>query len=367
MNPDSPDASRPDPLHPGLADLLACWHGESAPDPAVAAAWIERLRSDGELRRQFAAEIHLAGLTRAVQAGEPRWLRIEERIGTRDAASSADEASVLGQFEDRIMGRLDTAFPSKHRLRRTGTPPWLAAAAGVVIGLFGASVVWAFANPKAVATASRLFTLVDGSFEKGGGVIASGLPTSFGVWSGDRSEIVSDGAAAPAEGRGVLRFLEAEREPALPAYGAAACDVFQLVDLRSLKSPGADDDATLELSVRFRDGRAGKGEALNFFGRIILFSGDPSSIVPGWPFSQEKALGTAMVHVPSEGGAPDRWHLGRAKVLMPAEADFAVVHIMVHEPESQPGTKAVFGEQYADDVRLTLTTQPTLPVRVAEP
>jgi hypothetical protein len=143
--------------------------------------------------------------------------------------------------------------------------------------------------------------------------------------------------------------------------------VFQLVDLRSLKSPGADDDATLELSVRFRDGRAGKGEALNFFGRIILFSGDPSSIVPGWPFSQEKALGTAMVHVPSEGGAPDAWHLGRAKVLMPADADFAVVHIMVHEPESQPGTKAVFGEQYADDVRLTLTTQPTLPVRVAEP
>ncbi len=367
MNPDTPDARRSDPLHPGLADLLACWHGETDPDPGVAAGWIERLRSDAELRRQFAAEIHLAGLTRAVQAGEPRWLRLGERIGFRDAEPSADEASVLEQFEDRIMGRLDMAFPSKHRLRRTGTPPWLAAAAGLVIGLFGASVVWAFANPKAVATASRLFTLVDGGFEKGGGVIASGLPTSFGVWSGDRSEIVSDGAAAPAEGKGVLRFLEAEREPALPAYGAASCDVFQLVDLRSLKSPGANDDATLELSVRFRDGRTGKGEKLNFFGRIILFSGDPSSIVPGWPFSQEKALGTAMVHVPSEGGAPDRWHLGRAKVLMPAEADFAVVHIMVHEPESRPGMKAVFGEQYADDVRLTLTTQPTLPVRNAQP
>lgn len=363
MNPDAPDSHRTDPLHPGLADLLACWHGDTAPDPVVAASWIEQLRVDVELRRQFAAEIHLAGLTRAVQAGEPRWLRLGERIGIRDSEPPADEASVLGQFEDRIMGRLDSAFLSKHRLRRAGTPPWLAAAAGLVIGLFGASVVWAFANPKAVATASRLFTLVDGSFEKGAGVIASGLPTSFGVWSGDRSEIVMDGTSAPADGKSVLRFLEAEREPALPAYGAAACDVFQLVDLRSLKSPGADADATLELSVRFRDSRTGKGEALNFFGRIILFSGEPSSIVPGWPFSQEKALGTAMVHVPSEGGAPDRWHLGKAKVLMPAEADFAVVHIMVHEPESQPGTKATFGEQYADDVRLTLTTQPTLPVR----
>ena len=59
----------------------------------------------------------------------------------------------------------------------------------------------------------------------------------------------NDGAAAPVEGKEVLRFLEAEREPTVPVYGAGACHVFQLVDLHSLKSDAATDDSTLELSV----------------------------------------------------------------------------------------------------------------------
>ena len=82
-----------------------------------------------------------------------------------------------------------------------------------------------------------------------------------------------------------------------------------------------------------------------------MFSGgEPGPIAAGWLFSEEKALGTAMVDVPSEGCAPDRWNPGRAKVMMPADANFAVFHIMVHKLESRPGTKAVFGEQYADDL-----------------
>jgi len=361
------NADPSDTPHPDLAALLACWHLEEAPDPATAALWLDRLRSDEILRRQFAAEIHLAGLTRTVQAGEPRWLRIEERLGNGEAETNADEISALDAFEDRIMGRLDSAFPAKHRLHRSGKSSWLAAAAGLVIGLFGASVVWAFAHPRAMATASRLLSLIDGSFEKGEGMIASGLPTAFGVWSGDHSEIVTGPEADPVEGKGVLRFVEAEREPALPAYGAAACDVFQLVDLRSLKSAETTEEGTLELSVRFRDGRPAKGDPLNFFGRIILFDGDPGAITAEWPFSQEKALAAALVHVPSEGGVPGVWHLAEAKVLMPSKADFAMVHIMVHQPKSVSSAKAVFGQQYADDVRLTLKTQPALPVRVTQP
>jgi len=363
MNPDSPDARRSDPLHPGLADLLACWHGETGPDPAVAAGWIERLRSDLELRRQFAAEIHLAGLTRAVQAGEPRWLRLGERIGFRDAEHSEDESSVLGQFEDRIMGRLDTAFPSKHRLRRTGTPPWLAAAAGLVIGLFGASVVWAFANPKAVATASRLFALVDGSFEKLTGRVASGFPSVFGVWSGDRAEIAE---SAAVEGRRALRFVQAGREPALPNDGAASCDVYQLVDLRSLKGNSVGSEATLELSALVRDARVMPGVRLKFIARLYVFSGSPDALPAEWPLSQKDALSSGSSSFDTLGGAPQSWQPLTTKVLLPPQADFAVVHLVLHQTNTPPDTVATFGEQFADDVRLTLKTQPALPVRLAQ-
>lgn len=359
------NADPSEPVHPDLAELLACWHGDVAPDPADADAWLSRLRADARLRRQFAEEIHLAGLARTVQSGEPRWLRIEERLAGAETGPGMEKPSALELFEDRIMGRLERGSPSGHRLQRT--PPWLAAAAGLMIGLLSASMVWALASPKAVATASRLFTLVDGSFEKGGGVIASGLPTSFGVWSGDRSEIVSDGAAAPADGKGVLRFLEAEREPALPAYGAASCDVYQFVDLRSLRSGGTTAETTLELSVRFRDGRTKAGETVKFFARIHLFAGSPGSLAAEWPITQKEALASASGGFDSSGGAPTSWVPVTTKVLMPSQADFAVVHLLVHKPETRPGTAAAFGEQFADDIRLTLKTQPALPVRNAQP
>jgi hypothetical protein len=43
-----------------------------------------------------------------------------------------------------------------------------------------------------------------------------------------------------------------------------------------------------------------------------------------------------------------------------------VVHLVAHNPKTPTGTDAMFGEQFADDVRLTLKTQPTLPVRLAQ-
>ena len=356
-----------EPVHPALAELLASWYREEAPDHDAAAGWLERLRSDEILRRQYASEIHLAGLTRTVQAGEPRWLRIEERLGSGDTETSTSELSALDAFEDHIMGRLDTAFPAKLRLQRSSKSPWLAAAAGLVIGLFGASVVWAFAHPRAVATSSRLLSLIDGSFEKGEGMIASGLPTAFGVWSGDRSEIVTGPEADPVEGKGVLRFLEAEREPARPDYRAASCDVYQLVDLRSLKSEGTTAETTLELSVHFRDGRLEQGETVKFFARIYLFAGSPGSLAAEWPITQKEALAFASGGFDSGGGSPVAWLPVTAKVLMTSQADFAVVHLLVHKAETRRGTAAVFGEQFADDVRLTLKTQPALPVRVAQP
>ena len=55
-----------------------------------------------------------------------------------------------------------------------------------------------------------------------------------------------------------------------------------------------------------------------------------------------------------------------AKVLLPPQADFVVIHLLVHNPKTPAGAEAVFGEQFAHDVRLTFKTQPALPVRLAQ-
>ncbi|MFM7605487.1 MAG: anti-sigma factor family protein, partial [Prosthecobacter sp.] len=115
-------------------------------------------------------------------------------------------------------------------LPRAAATPWFvwrpltAAAAGIMLGMFCTSVVFGYVMPRAVATASRLFALVDGSFEKTTGRVGSGFPAEFGVWSGDEAEAADTVAV---DGRRALRFVRAEREVALPNYGAASCDVYQ--------------------------------------------------------------------------------------------------------------------------------------------
>jgi hypothetical protein len=337
-----------------LTELLEAWHGNVELSDERQQYWIDRVRRDPVLRRLVAGEVHLAGLTSAAQVGEPRWLRLEENL----FGEAWERTDAEWEFESSVM-------TSVGRRELRSARPWFAAAAGLVIGLFGASVVWAFAAPKAVAMASTISAFVDGGFEQGTGMITSGLPTSYGIWSGDRAEFAPGGMGV--EGRQSLRFVQAEREPALPDYGAASCDVYQLVDLRSLKSGGTSAEATLELSVRFRDGRENPGETVKCFARIYLFAGSPETLAAEWPLTQKEALASASGGFDSNGSTPLAWIPVTAKVLMPAQADFAVVHLVVHKPETRQGTAAVFGEQFADEVSLTLKTQPTLPVRVARP
>jgi hypothetical protein len=155
----------------------------------------------------------------------------------------------------------ETARQSGPSFRWLSWRPLTAAAAGIIFGMFCTSVVFGYVMPRAVATASRLFALVDGSFEKTMGRVASGFPSEFGKWSGDEAEAVEESSV---EGSRALRFVRAEREPALPNYGAASCDVYQLVDLRSLKADADPGEATLELSARFMDARQKAGEKVKF-------------------------------------------------------------------------------------------------------
>ena len=61
-------------------DLLAAWHENKSLSPARKKALITRLELDEDLRTELAREIEMAGLTRVAQAGEPRWLELEENL-----------------------------------------------------------------------------------------------------------------------------------------------------------------------------------------------------------------------------------------------------------------------------------------------
>jgi hypothetical protein len=337
--------------HPDLTALLVCWHREEAPDPDTAAVWLERLRSDEILRRQFASEIHLAGLARAVQAGEPRWLRIEERLECGDAETTANEISVLDAFENRIMGHLDTAFSTKHRLQRTGRSPWMAAAAGLVLGLFGASVVWAYVVPKTGQPEVLPLAVHEAGFESGVAPIARGIPNRVAVWSGDFSRVTgAEQGIVPGEGSSMLQILRADHEATPSGERSYVGEASQVIDLHSIRSAIGGGNDVVEVSARFN---AVTAESTEFVVKAGTFRGKIADAPTLWMSPEEtRSWATRSTAADSD---PGTWQEVSVLLAIPEDADFLVLNCAVVGPVPTRDSVAVeFPGHFIDDLRLEL-------------
>lgn len=228
------------------------------------------------------------------------------------------------------------------------TRPMAAMAAGLVIGLFSASIVWAMSSPR--ATTERLFSLINGSFDENR--LNRGFPHQTGCWSGDEAAICD----------GQLRFIAPSSDLGDPTGRAISCDVFQLVDLRPLRQTlSLEGDSVLELSADFVDDRPHNTKpSVTFFGQLYLFKGDPTALYQSWPQSVADALASGSAQVTTLGCDAKGKRTITAKCLIPAQADFAVLQIAAR-PNLRP---AKLESLFADDVKLTLKTHPSLPVRI---
>ena len=115
---------------PDFLDLLAAWHENKNVSPSRRAELLQRLEKDERLRNELAREIEMAGLTRAVQAGEPRWLELEEKLGMSSEHSSPD-------FESSVMDRVSkSATPKANQTLSFPKFAWIGCAAALVFALF---------------------------------------------------------------------------------------------------------------------------------------------------------------------------------------------------------------------------------------
>lgn len=245
--------------------------------------------------------------------------------------------------------------------------PLTAAAAGVVFGLFCASVAWAYTSPRVVAEVRKLAALVDGSFENQPGHVAAGFPLEAGVWSGDVAEVASIGATAK-DGKQMLRFLKADREPNSPNSPTNACDVYQIVDLRPLRERQKDAaDSTLELSAEFLDTRTVVSAPVIFRCNIYLFHGSADSLHTRWPEVASEALGTGSAYVLGSGSSDGgKWNKITARCVLPPDADFCVLRLSAGRDAFNDDPVPELGMQFADDVKLILKSQPVLPVHTVQ-
>lgn len=297
---------------------------------------------------------HLAGLTTAEETRQLQaalkaddaladlYLRhVELDVGLESAAASADVTRELLSAP---------AMPETgRRLSWLSWRPLAAAAAGLVIGMFSASIVWAISGPR--VNTERLFSLQNGSFDDHR--FEHGFPRQTGAWSGDEAAITNDGQ---------LHFISPGSDSNDPGAQAISCDVFQLVDLRPLrKTQGNDGDAVLELSANFLDTRPFNTKpSVTFFCQLYLFHGDPTKLHQTWPRTITDAVASGSAQVTTLGSRSGESKPLTAKCLVPADADFAVIQIAAR-PNLRP---AKLEGLYADDVKLALKTQPNLPVRI---
>ena len=122
-----------------------------------------------------------------------------------------------------------------------------AVAAGLFIGLFGASVVLGYVG----TYAGKVVTLLQEGFESGPPPLATGIPVEAGYWSGDYSQVVGEHRGVkPVGGRKMLRFLRSDYE-GKPTRDGFIGDVFRIIDVSGPEYDVARGDACVSVEARF--------------------------------------------------------------------------------------------------------------------
>jgi len=236
------------------------------------------------------------------------------------------------------------------------------ALAGIAIGIFGASAVWALALPGPGASGTTIPVLAEG-FEDGQTKTVPGLPRGLtdpdgDLWRGDEASVVTAMQKVdPAAGSRMLRFERAtyagENSPK-----SAWSDVYRLVDARPFILLAEGQPVTARLAADFtmaadacsRDEKYSASVHLYAFDRDI--SDAPKPLALEWV--RENCVASGMKKVPLECGQRG-WRRVTVDASLPPEAKFVLLHVSAvrdyPKPTSEP---AVFAGHYLDDVNLEL-------------
>lgn len=296
--------------------LFDAW-SESRLTPAEATELSTLLRTDPEARARFRTDAAFHGQLHAALDG-----------------LNLDQATTPAKPID---------FPS--RSRTLGLAAMLLA-----VGLTVASLGWLL-SARAEHAETRPLGIHDGGFEALKGHMPDGFPSEIFTWGGDPSEVASVAGHPTA-----LRFLEAAGEPNIPNSPRQSCDVFQVIDLKSVRTELlTSSEAYVELQANIHDARPAHAQPVRFIAKVYVFEGDPASIVGNWPPVADQVLGSGAQFQVMHGGAG--WQTLTTRCVLPPTAGFLVVQLGAGSA-GQPGQASPkLGAQYADDIRLTLRTR----------
>lgn len=232
-----------------------------------------------------------------------------------------------------------------------------AAAAGLVIGLLSASVVFGYVVPFA-----RSLSLLEENFEEAA-VVAAKIALEPGMWRGDHAVVVgAEQNVKPRIGGKMLRFLRPDFQGKTRPAGGHIADVYRLIDLREFRQDLDNGEVVVQASASVN--AIPFSEQEKFGCAISLFALDAESLPESASY-----LGTALE---SEANAmarsnrtkldrdPATWQRLTTEMRLPANTEFLVVRLHINQNFESDGS-SIFTGSYADDVRVTLTHRKLLP------
>jgi hypothetical protein len=226
--------------------------------------------------------------------------------------------------------------------------PLAAAAAGIALGMFGTSMVFAYVAPR---TPSRTVLLREG-FESGVVSTTPGLPKEASVWSGDEAEVVEGTDQLKAKGGSrMLRFSRATHAGE-NAPKSNWCDVYRLVDLSGVAS---DEGVSLRLVANFASTTMAKDEEYVCFVELCTVEEGtlPTALPDSLTWYRENSAAIASRKLPLKGDG--NWKAVNVMMPMPPQARHALVHVAVMRAKpARSAEPVVFGGHYVDDVKLEL-------------
>ena len=238
-----------------------------------------------------------------------------------------------------------TALPTPSRSRGLSWRPLTAAAAGLVFGLLGASVVSGFVVQRGLEKRTPLPVFEPG-FENAQIPLANGFPTGPGHWSGDASHIVAtENGVPPKEGKFMLRL-----EP----MSKGVPRIYQVLDLQPLPSGAGGESREIEVSASFA--AADANASVRYVIRAFGVTEAPENLDAALFDRREEAIASVtrgMDVMPGTKG----WQTFSAKIQVPRAARSLVLFFGVRTPDKAARTSP----HYLDDVHVSLLTPPTSP------
>jgi hypothetical protein len=245
-----------------------------------------------------------------------------------------------------VPATISTPSPS----RRTGWLSWrplAAAAAGVVIGLFSATAVWAFASAKSPRVVK--VPLADAGFEAGAPIPSSSVPQQPGQWSGDPCAIVeTQGRVHPRQGRRMLKFLAASNTGDFVGSKNMAADLWQVIAL-----PGSGA-RTVRIRAWFN---ADTEKQARFHIAAVAGNDVSASAKELWDqrYNESASLPFARTTMAVDHD-PATWEAGELTLQVPPQARVLVIGIAAYRLADEPADQW-FPAQFVDDVSVSVSEE----------